>query len=52
MRREGDRLAIESLTPGPNARLLAYLALCTPLADEDAFPDIPDSPPGPVAADV
>ena len=49
MRREGDRLVIESPPPaGPNARLLAFLATAEPLAEADAFPEIEDSPAGPV----
>ena len=44
MRREGDRLVIESLAPsGPNARLLAVLASLAPLGSEDRFPDIVDA---------
>ena len=49
LRRDGERRVIESPpAPGPNARLLAFLASSTPLADDDAFPDIVDSPPGPI----
>ena len=49
MRKEGDRLVIESVDPkGPNARLLALLATLEPLAAEDDFPPIEDQLPGPV----
>jgi antitoxin VapB len=46
MRKEGDRLVIEPRPPsGPNAGLLAFLAVVEPETD---FPDIDDSGPGPV----
>ncbi len=49
MRKEGDRLVIESAAPGgPNARLLAVLSRLEPLGAEDAFPEIWDRPPGAV----
>lgn len=45
MRKEGDRLVIESGAPGgPNARLLAILAALTPLGPDDRFPAIDDKP--------
>ncbi len=53
MRCGADRRAIEShTTPGPTARLLAYLASAALPADDDAFPDILDSPPRPMAAEA
>lgn len=46
MRREGDRLVIESTPPpGPNARLLALLSGLQPPGAADAFPDVDDVPP-------
>ena len=45
IRKEGDRLVIESVAPkGPNARLLAVLAGLTPLGHDDRFPAITDPP--------
>lgn len=43
MRKEGEKLIVEAVTP---KSLLAVLATLTPLADE--FPNIPDSLPRPV----
>jgi antitoxin VapB len=45
IRREGDRLVIESAAPGgPNGRLLAILAALEPLAADDDMPAIADGP--------
>ena len=49
MRREGDRLVIESATPGdPNARLLAILAKLDPLGPDDVMSPVGDLPLEPV----
>jgi len=46
MRREGERLVIESTSPaGPNARLLDILATLEPLGGDDDFAAMPDGPP-------
>jgi antitoxin VapB len=49
MHQEGDRLVIERAPEkGPNATLLDFLAKLEPLTEEDAFPRVEDSFPGPV----
>lgn len=50
MRREGDRLVIESAAAkgGPNARLLALLATLGPLPEAEALSGVAEEPPEPV----
>lgn len=49
MRREGDRLVIESIKPKKSlAELLDQWAEEPPLGPEEDFPDVDDFPPGPV----